>query len=145
MSGAHCALCDIEITRENDSREHLIPQAIGGRRRVHGFLCKGCNSKAGEKWDAIAAEQLNYLCLLFAIQRQKGEVRTGDFETQSGQAIRIHADGHVSLPDSPPEVTESDSTAQIKARRHTKSEANKLLLGMKRSYPKSTLMKQCEL
>jgi hypothetical protein len=136
MSGSNCALCDIEITLDNDSRAHIVPEAIGGRRWVRGFLCRVCNSLAGEKWDAIAAKQLNYLCLLFAIERQDGTVPAGDFETQSGQAVRIHRDGHLSLPDTRPEITESGSTAQIKARRHTKPEARKLLLGMKRRYPK---------
>ena len=136
MSGSNCALCDIEITLDNDSRAHIVPEAIGGRRWVRGFLCRVCNSLAGEKWDAVAVKQLNYLCLRFAIQRQDGTVPAGGFETQSGQAVRIHPDGHLSLPDARPEVTESGSTAQIKARRHTKPEARKLLLGMKRRYPK---------
>jgi hypothetical protein len=131
-----CALCDIEITPDNDSKEHIIPEAIGGRRQVRGFLCKKCNSAAGHNWDAAAADQLNFLCLHFAIKRQRGTVPAGDLETQSGEAVRIHSDGHLSLPNRRPVVTESSSTTEINARTHTKNEAEKLLRGMKRRFPK---------
>ena len=52
-----CALCEIAITAESDSDEHLIPNALGGRRKVSGFLCRDCNSRTGETWDAALAEQ----------------------------------------------------------------------------------------
>jgi len=136
MSGSYCALCEKEITLDNDSREHIVPESIGGRRRVGGYLCRDCNSIAGAKWDAVAAEQLNALCLLFGIQRQDGTVPAGDFETESGQTVRVHPDGHMSLRDVEPTVTISGSKAQIKARRRTKAEARKMLNGMKRRYPK---------
>ena len=136
MSGLNCALCDIEITRGNGSREHIVPNGIGGRKGVRGFLCRACNSGAGEKWDAVAAEQLNFLCLLFAIQRERGTARAGDFVTESGQAVRIHSDGHLNLPSAPPKVTEYGSTAEIQARVPTKRDAKKLMLGFKRRYPK---------
>jgi hypothetical protein len=139
LSASTCALCDIEITLDNDSREHIVPEAIGGRRRVRGFLCKHCNSTAGHGWDAVAAEQLNFLCLLFAITRQRGTVPAGDFETQSGQAVRVHSDGHLSLPSARPEFTESESTVHIRASTHTTREAEKLLCGMKRDIQNLTL------
>jgi HNH endonuclease len=37
-----CALCETTITAENDSDEHLIPNALGGRRKASGFLCRAC-------------------------------------------------------------------------------------------------------
>ena len=133
---SNCALCDIEITLENDSREHIVPQSIGGRRWVRAFLCKSCNSKAGETWDAVTAEQLNFLCLLFAIQRQDGTVPAGEFETESGQAVAIHPDGHLSLPNIQPAVKISGSNVQIQATRRTKEEARQMFRGMRRRYPK---------
>jgi HNH endonuclease len=136
MNGSNCALCDIEITRDNDSLEHIVPNGMGGRRRVRGFLCRDCNSRAGEKWDAVAAEQLNFLCLLFAIQRERGTVRAGDFVTESGERVRIHSEGYLTLATAPPRVMEYGSTAEIKARVPTRREARKLMLGFKRRYPK---------
>ena len=43
MSERICVLCESQITDGNDSRKHLIPNAIGGRRKVRGFLCNICN------------------------------------------------------------------------------------------------------
>ena len=50
-------LCETSITAENDSDEHLIPNALGGRRKVSGFLHRDCNSRTGEASDAW---QLNF-------------------------------------------------------------------------------------
>jgi hypothetical protein len=74
------------------------------------------------------------LCLLFAITRQRGTVPAGDFETQSGQAVRVHSDGHLSLPSARPEITELEPTVHIRASTYTTREAEKLLRGMKRRY-----------
>jgi hypothetical protein len=63
-------------------------------------------------------------------------VRAGDFVTESGQAVRIHSDGHLTLASARPKVAEYGSTAEIKARVPTKHEAKKLMLGFKRRYPK---------
>jgi len=100
------------------------------------FFAETVTVGPGEKWDAVAAEQLNFLCLLFAIRRERGTVRAGDFVTESGQAVRIHSDGHLTLASARPKVAEYGSTAEIKARVPTKHEAKKLMLGFKRRYPK---------
>lgn len=42
MSNNLCALCDTEITIDNDTREHVIPNAIGGRKKISGFICENC-------------------------------------------------------------------------------------------------------
>jgi hypothetical protein len=33
-----CALCTVTLTPENDSHEHLILNALGGRRAVKGVI-----------------------------------------------------------------------------------------------------------
>jgi 5-methylcytosine-specific restriction endonuclease McrA len=38
-----CVLCENTITAETESEEHLIPNALGGRKKVSGFLCRDCN------------------------------------------------------------------------------------------------------
>jgi hypothetical protein len=135
MSVPFCALCNQELTPDNDSREHIVPESIGGRRRVKGFLCIDCNSRAGEKWDSVTARQLNALCLLFAIQRQTGTVRTRPLKTESGQIVRLHADGHLSLPDTQPAITIDGSEVKIQAPRQTTAEVRKMLRGLERRYP----------
>ena len=68
-----CFLCGCEITNRNDSEEHVIPQAIGGKLSVWGFVCKSCNDRTGRKWDSVLTQQLNPLSLFFGIVRERGE------------------------------------------------------------------------
>ena len=47
----HCALCEAPFDEANDSREHVIPNAIGGRKAVRDFICRQCNNTTGAYWD----------------------------------------------------------------------------------------------
>ncbi len=42
-------LCDKELT---ETKEHIIPESMGGRKTVRGFICRDCNSETGHDWDA---------------------------------------------------------------------------------------------
>jgi hypothetical protein len=132
---ACCALCDTPIDAGNDSREHLIPNAIGGRRKVPGVLCVACNSKAGDSWDAALARQLNPLSLLFGIARERGEPPSQDFKTVGGQELRLHADGTAqpSRPTYQERPTEDGVHIHLVAR--DLPEAKRLLKGVARKYP----------
>jgi hypothetical protein len=44
------------LTKKNRSREHIIHEALGGRRTVGNFLCCHCNNSTGSKWDAALVE-----------------------------------------------------------------------------------------
>ena len=71
MSLIFCALCNVEIAEQNDSKEHIIPNSIGGRKKVKGFICKDCNNKSGREWDDALAQQFNPLSLLLGIKRER--------------------------------------------------------------------------
>ena len=53
---AYCWLCETLLTEENQSQEHIIPAALGGKRTVSDFLCRRCNNSTGSKWDAALVE-----------------------------------------------------------------------------------------
>jgi transposase-like protein len=55
-----CALCHVELSEANYTREHIIPNAIGGRLKIADFICQSCNSTFGYLWDAELAKQLNW-------------------------------------------------------------------------------------
>jgi len=132
---ACCALCDAPIDAENDSKEHLISNAIGGRWKVPGVLCIACNSKAGDSWDGALAKQLNPLSLLFGIVRERGEPPSQDFNTVGGQALRLHANGTAqpSRPTYQERPTEEGAHIHLVAR--DLSEAKRMLKGVARKYP----------
>ena len=131
-----CWLCDCGITDKNDAKEHIIPDAIGGRRTVRGFVCKACNNETGRSWDAVVARQLQGAGLLFGIARQKGtpvppmkvfSARGESFVLQSGNK----------LVDAPfyEEVRSADGSIRIHMKDLTPERLQKRVEGLQRKYP----------
>ncbi|HHR6575800.1 TPA: HNH endonuclease [Providencia alcalifaciens] len=108
-----CIICSTEITTTNDSDEHIIPNAIGGKLKIKGFLCRKCNSKTGDKWDVKLSEQLNLFSLLLGgVKRDRGVTPSEVFTTISGKEINLANDGIMSIakPLYTTETTEGTTT-----------------------------------
>ena len=90
-----CALCEGLFEKLIDSEEHIIPNAIGGKRKVRGFLCQKCNSDTGREWDAALASQLNAISNLLNIKRERGTPPDLIVKTVTGQRLRHRTDGHI--------------------------------------------------
>lgn len=69
-----CVLCNHEITEENNTKEHIIPNSLGGKRVLKNFICIDCNSKTGETWDAEIARKFAPFCTMFGIKKDRGNV-----------------------------------------------------------------------
>lgn len=139
-----CVICDEEITAANDSEEHLIPNAIGGRKKVKGVICKRCNNEAGDDWDADLAQQLNPLSLVFKISRDRKGVPAQTFDTASGNRLTMHADGSYS-PEKPvfqKEETDAGINYSIVAR--STKEARGMLKGVAKKHPELDVDKLLE-
>ncbi len=131
-----CALCDTEITELNDSKEHIIPNSIGGKRKVRGFICASCNSKAGDEWDAELSRQLNPLSLIFFIKKDRGGPPPSQtFDTTTGEKLTLHHQGGMSpsKPEFKEEVRNDKIAISIIAR--NMDEAKRMLKGVKRKHP----------
>ena len=131
-----CVICDIEINAENDSAEHLIPNALGGRRKVTGFICRDCNSATGETWDAELAQQLLPLSLMFDISRERGDPPPLKVVTTAGEHLTVGPAG--SLAPTNPVFNKKTVAAggfqyQVKAR--SVEEARQILTELKRKHP----------
>ncbi len=134
MSPATCAICDVPITPKNDSREHIILNALGGRRTVNGFICGPCNVTAGHTWDAALAKQLNPFSLFFHVSRQNGDPPAQNFPIATGGTVRItHAGLELPWPTVEDASNEDSVSVQIVAR--TNKEARRILKGLKKKYP----------
>ncbi len=62
-----CPLCDRPL---DVSSEHIIPQAIGGKKGVTGFICNACNNDTGSKWDSQVVKRLEVISNLLRYKRQ---------------------------------------------------------------------------
>ena len=92
-----CALCLCPFTNENQSKEHIILAALGGRRTVSSFICRTCNSRTGSTWDAALAKDLEDLARLLDISRARGPIPTRTFDTAEGIPIKVFPGNRVQL------------------------------------------------
>ena len=136
MEAKQCILCEKVLTSDNNSAEHIIPNAIGGRKKVVGLICRDCNSDSGSKWDAELARQLEPLSLLLGITRQRGKVRAQTFKTHSGDSICVNADGTMVLGKPEIQETNDGTTTRLRIRAATKKQVRQALEGLRsRKYP----------
>jgi HNH endonuclease len=133
--GRKCVLCDRVITDETDSREHILPNSIGGRKRVKGVLCINCNTKAADDWDAEFALQLAPLSAMFSITRDRGEVPPQLLTTTSGRQILRRSDGQLTLAKPIYEEVKTETGVRISISAPTHAHAQQLLGRVKKRYP----------
>jgi len=125
-----------EIVATRDTVEHLLPESIGGRRGVNGFIHRSCNSKAGATWDAMLATQLQPLCLIFDIARQGGKTAPLRVVTTADEHLTIGPGGSLrwTKPIFEKNAT-SDGRTAYKVSARDMGEARRILLGLQRKHP----------
>jgi len=135
MNGINCAICDVSINADNDTKEHLIPNAVGGRKKIRGFICNSCNNTTGSAWDSVLVEQLNPMCLLFGISRERGSVRSQVVETTGGERLQLNAEGSMSIEKPLYREEKIGEGVRVSITARNMNEAKKMLRGVKGKYP----------
>ena len=130
-----CANCNKPITYENDSKEHIIPRAIGGRRTVSGFLCKSCNEMFGQTIDAKLSDQFSDLCLWARISRQGKPPASKHVKLTNGERMTLHADGQLTLTAPTFNKISEEGKESIHIQARSRSEAKKMISDLQRKYP----------
>ncbi|MHC6051529.1 HNH endonuclease [Ralstonia solanacearum] len=136
-----CALCSDTLSAKNKTKEHVIPNAIGGRKKTTEFICNDCNNKLGRSWDADLARQLNWFSLAVGISRERGESPRQVVQTIAGDKYWLLNDG--SLTPEKSSYLEEDLGGKIKISLTAKTveEAKQRLKGIARKYPKFDIEK----
>ena len=78
-----CYLCHKVLDNSNSSKEHVIPNALGGKLTAR-ILCHDCNNKLGSSCDAKLAEALKFFAYKVNHSRSYGKV----------QEIELKLNGH---------------------------------------------------
>lgn len=128
-----CAICRELIVESEDSKEHIIPASIGGRKTVRGFLHRTCNNQAGETWDAELARQLQPLALLFGVDRQRGKTPKMKVTNLEGEELLLGEDGHLSIPKPRIMKSEHSGRTSYKITARSMEEAHEVVTGLKRN------------
>jgi hypothetical protein len=134
MKNNNCVICGQNFQNVQDSNEHIIPNAIGGRKKIKQFICVNCNNKTGREWDAELAKQLEPMSLYLRIKRERGEIKPQIFSTSNGQTIRLKNDGTMEHPKPliQEKYYEETKSGTIHASVRSKREAKQLIDGYKR-------------
>ena len=130
-----CALCGGPFADGDDSREHIIPNALGGRKKIAGFLCRDCNSRTGQEWDSELAHQLNPVGNLLEIKRERGNPPTMVVETLDGRRLRHESGGRMTRHDVEISEEEIDGKIHLKISAPSKKELKKHLPRLVRRHP----------
>lgn len=137
-----CYLCKNEITDENVSIEHILPNAIGGRLKSSSLICKECNSKFGDTSDACLAKQLEFFANQLNIKRERGSVQNVEMTREStGETYLVSPEGDL-VPRKPLiKERESNGNLEIYVKANDEKTIESILIGLKRKYPKLDITK----
>ena len=131
-----CALCGTPLAGSNASREHVIPNALGGRKTVQNFICANCNSRTGADWDSVLVRQLGPLCTMLNVDRNRGQNRSMEVKTLSGKGLCIDPDGTMTIRHAHPfKRQEHDGRIEVRIRAGTANEMRKMVSQLARKYP----------
>ncbi len=132
-----CYRCDVDITPENKTVEHIIINACGGRLKSKDLLCKNCNSIFGNTIDKALAEQTNVFSNLLAIERERGEPQFIKAKLGiTGEEYNLLYDGNAKLSKPVVIKTVERDQANVSIRARDVKELKQIIEGFKRKNPK---------
>ena len=94
-----CRLCGSDLTDANDSEAHVIPNALGGRLKPKGILCRTCNTELDDLADNALVKAFGDWPTLLDIPRDRGKNPPKKLETRDGKTVRLEPDGTVTRID----------------------------------------------
>lgn len=139
-SNKFCAFCNVELKGASRSKEHVIPNSIGGWLKTSDFICIECNSTRGDSWDSELAEQVNWFSLSLGITRERGLPPGQLVKTVDGRQYTLLPDGSFS-PKSSYSEEFVDGKKRINMVAKSIAEAKKRLNGVARKHPTFDLEK----
>jgi hypothetical protein len=135
-NSSNCALCEKPIDATNNSREHIIPHSIGGRRKVRSFICIDCNSRSGESWDAEIWQQFSHVAMMHGVERERGTPPDIKIKTIDGEHYLLLPDGSMTIPNSAYRAEPSQNGTNINITARDKSTARKMVKQIAKKNPK---------
>ncbi|RYE59541.1 MAG: HNH endonuclease [Sphingobacteriales bacterium] len=127
-----CYHCKKALVQENKSKEHIIPNSIGGRLKSDKLLCNKCNSGFGAEIDSALSKSYGDLVALLCLERERGKTYLiKNLKTRSGEQYHL-VDGRVPTPVKP-KINLTDQQISIVAR--DVSQLGQVLKGLSKKYP----------
>ena len=127
----YCYICGSEITKENETDEHIILNAIGGHLHSNMVICKDCNTRMGETADARLAEDLSFFTDMLKVKKNRQNRHNQVMVDDEGHEIIVEDGGRSLALRKPYIVTDKkDGVTNIHLTVRNKKELEGLLKGM---------------
>lgn len=107
-----CYICGCEITKENESLEHIIPNGIGGHLTSKRILCATHNNEL-DKYDYFLCKDLEYFTNLLNPKRDRGENPKVSYNHQKMGTVTREADGNLYTKPQIKVLTDDDGKSTI--------------------------------
>ena len=133
--GRTCAFCTKPLTDANASKEHVFPNAIGGRKTVSNFICTDCNNKTGTHWDKELVNQLKPLCTMLNIKRHRGGNQPFDVETINDRKLTVLPNGSMTIAEPTFRKRNLGDKTGITIEARNMKEFEKMVSDLQREYP----------
>lgn len=131
-----CYICDTDITVDNETDEHIIINAAGGRLKSKELICGKCNTDFGETIDSILAKQLNNMANMLMVKRHRGEPQPIlGVEESTGEKFFIDVGGKPKLAKPKINKTVDGEKTNISITARTMSEVKHILTGLAKKHP----------
>ena len=131
-----CYVCDTEITTVNETDEHIIINAAGGRLKSKNLICSKCNSDFGETIDSILAKQLNNLANMLMVKRHRGEPQPIIGDKQStGEKYILEVGGKPKMTKPTIDKTVDGDKTNISITARSEKELREILTGIAKKHP----------
>jgi len=135
-----CYICKKTITEENRSKEHLIPNSVGGKLVSYDIWCKECTEYYGNL-DVVIANAMKPVVSLLDIWRDRGKHQNFKAEDPEGIELIVQPGGSTSIR-KPSILVENEGErkrihicAVGKSHNERVKNLKQILKGLQRKYP----------
>lgn len=131
-----CYVCDVELTAANETDEHIIINAAGGRLKSKELICSKCNTDFGETIDRILAKQLNNLANMLMVKRHRGDPQPIVGAKQStGEKYKLEVGGKTVMIKPTIDTTVDGDNTNISITARSEKELREILTGIAKKHP----------
>jgi hypothetical protein len=134
-----CYRCQGIITDENESVEHVIPNALGGKLKSKKLLCNVCNPFYGNTIDKELANSVKEMCNFLMIDRERGEPQRIKGETKSGESYFLSVGGTPTKVKPEIKETREGNQVNLKFTAGYEEQYRTIAKGFIRKYPQLTI------
>jgi hypothetical protein len=131
----HCIVTGELIGKDNDSKAHVIPSALGGRLKPKGIVSKKGNGILDEKFDFPLVDALQSLMNLLNGSRDRSDNQPTRMTDESGKEYIVRFGEPLELSRPEYEESEEGGASRITIKARTLKEARTLLGRVRGKHP----------